>query len=809
MAVGADYTDPSATVADQGNPSYAGTITANPATVDTSSSGNKTITYTAPPDAAGNVPDSITRIVAVEDAPPIEITLFTITSNNNNNSYAKAGDTLTIQSSINYTIASYTATIFGIEQSESNQNSNGFLISQQVPSNLAIEEYATFSITIVDENGLPNTITQNTNITSTDMPPNNVFIDTISPTVTLSTQQISISVNDPISDITATIKEGDPNYGEKTITINGSTILGNTSIPEVYPFTYTARNDTAGNLGQSVTINIIVKDGDDIIVNSSIIKNMSQSFSNSKNPIIAEIHNDTNSTNILSLDSSIVQLDVSNITATSSGDTHITTYPHPLDIIVDDTISAQIELGTILEFNTTDTQIRNNFAIHYVENDDPNVDIIQLGHPEINYTLRDHAIGITFERVRTPFNVSITHDIGVYVPVMEYNSTGSSYNYPEDSSSAFTILDGNSTYSGTLYTYDKATRTVTVWTSHLSNVSLTTTSSGGGDESDSNSPTLGKTSSGAQLVTNGFQYNGLTVNVDRYHTEFPLIGTNVGDINTISMKIYDSAGPSGIKRVEFALGVPDIGLYHEAEAFVEVWMQRDSVAVQETIIVDELNLLEDSDVSATVSQTSCSGGEQQCLLVELQYSYREPPAYNTISIKPVDWDNNAHQFYFNDGIHVDGDSINLPKEITISASHAADTTHAGETLHLVQIDRAEHLWVDQYGYQWMIIGNTVRQITVPEYLVPNDNTYGTLHGPDRNHPEFASSVYAEQQRAQETLAEILGHATIMKPLPESGGTIYFDATGTDSRSGDSFKLLLELETARMHQLSNLLYDDTS
>ena len=23
----------------------------------------------------------------------------------------------------------------------------------------------------------------------------------------------------------------------------------------------------------------------------------------------------------------------------------------------------------------------------------------------------------------------------------------------------------------------------------------------------------------------------------------------------------------------------------------------------------------------------------------------------------------------------------------------------------------------------------------------------------------------------------------MKPLPESGGTIYFDATGTDSRSG--------------------------
>ena len=93
VAVGADYTDPGAAITDPNNPSYAGTITANPATVDTSSSGNKTITYTAPADAAGNVPDSITRIVAVEDAPPIEITLFTIRNGGDSSSlYARGGD---------------------------------------------------------------------------------------------------------------------------------------------------------------------------------------------------------------------------------------------------------------------------------------------------------------------------------------------------------------------------------------------------------------------------------------------------------------------------------------------------------------------------------------------------------------------------------------------------------------------------------------------------------------------------------------------------------------------------------------------
>ena len=523
MAVGVDYTDPSATVADQGNPSYAGTITARPATLDTSSAGNKTITYTAPADAAGNVPVPKIRIVSVEDAPPIDITLFTITSDNSNNSYAKAGDTLSIQSSINYTIASYTATIFGIEQSESNQNSNGFLISQQVPSNLTIEEYATFSITIIDEKGLPNIITENTQITSSQLPPNNVFIDTVSPTVKLSTQQISISVNGDVPDITATIKEGDPNYGEKTIAIPGSNISASDDVDigtvGAYPYTYTAPDDNAGNPGQSATISIVVKNATLIenrttILSSTVIKDAPQSFSD--DIIIAEIHNDDgDSNNTLSLDAPIVELDVSDITNTAPGaNNYITTYTHPIDLTVHNTISAQIELGTVLEFNTADTTIRHNFTIHYVENDDPNDDVIRLGHTDIDYELDTHAIGITFERVRTPFNVSITNPSGVYVPVKSFEFTTTI----ENSTNAWDILDNstNSHYLGTLYTYDKATRTVTVWTSHLSDVRLNSTSSGGGDESDSNSPTLGKASSGAQFYLCGDcivyrQVNGMRI----------------------------------------------------------------------------------------------------------------------------------------------------------------------------------------------------------------------------------------------------------------------------------------------------------
>ena len=103
-----------------------------------------------------------------------------------------------------------------------------------------------------------------------------------------------------------------------TITINGSTILNDTSIPEVYPFTYTAPDDNAGNPGQSVTINVIVKDGDgSTVLNSSIIDDTPQSFSNSER-IIAKIHDtNVNASNTLELSSPIVELDVSDITTTA------------------------------------------------------------------------------------------------------------------------------------------------------------------------------------------------------------------------------------------------------------------------------------------------------------------------------------------------------------------------------------------------------------------------------------------------------------------------------------------------------------
>ena len=109
VALGADYTDLGATAYDL---SYGNSQVTTTDRVNVNQLGHYTLHYTAPTDAAGNIGQTITRIVEVLDAPPITITNLAIESSNSNSSYAKAGDTLDIDLTINYTITSYTITIF-------------------------------------------------------------------------------------------------------------------------------------------------------------------------------------------------------------------------------------------------------------------------------------------------------------------------------------------------------------------------------------------------------------------------------------------------------------------------------------------------------------------------------------------------------------------------------------------------------------------------------------------------------------------------------------------------------------------------
>ena len=727
-------------------------------------------------DKTGNIlnvtQDDITGDNVVIDTIDPSLEDLTIYSNNTNPSFAKVNDNVTITLTTKEPIGSISGTI--LDQTinarvNGNISTASILIDQSTTNG-----YIKFSINIHDANDAYMTTFTQHHLNTT-----NVFVDTTVPVIELILGSNSAKdldgnvgdrakINNAYHDPGSRIRDNDPTFDDDANTT--STV--DTSASGVYYVKYDAV-DNAGNIAQSVYRTVSVLNSDDSI----------------------------NVALPLSIPNPVIYSHITHLNTTEWNNNDGIIFTHDLAIIQNDTVLIKIENGTKLE--SAQNVDFDNFLINGYLSDTDRL-IVTLGHSETRYDIQNNSVMIAFLNVRDitamPYywedaNESVT------------NITQYSNNDIFDGSAAHQFLNNNSNYNGSKYVVDEDNRRITIWTNHLTSFVLNvTTGNHGDDDNDDSAPTIGLGSFGNRLVENGFEYNGLAVNVNRYHTEFPLITTNVGDVNTIKIKMYDSAGSTGIKRVEFALGVPDIGLYHEAEAFVEVWMQRGNITVEEIIIVDELDILEDSMVSASVSQTSCLGEETQCLLLEMQYSYREPPAYNTIAIKPVNWDNNAFQFYFNDGIHVDGASINLPKEIEISTSHATSLVGDVKTLRLLQTDRANNLWTDQFGYQWEIIGNTVRQITIPEYIVSEDGQYGILHGPDRYHSEFSSVMYAEQMRAQETLAEILGESTLLKPLPEHGGTMYFDAKDADSRDEDSFKLLLELEDKRMQQISNLLYN---
>ena len=173
-------------------------------------------------------------------------------SSNQNPRYAKAGDTLGINFNTSEIIASHTGQILGLNASAT-VNDTEYDATIIVPSTPR-ESYATFTIQVANANGTSVTLTEND-----ILPKNNVFVDTISPSIELvgsANYIIQYGTLDP-SIPNVTVSDGDPNY------LSGFTLVKSapvdTRIPgSIYNYTYTANPDRSGNAGNSVTRTILV-----------------------------------------------------------------------------------------------------------------------------------------------------------------------------------------------------------------------------------------------------------------------------------------------------------------------------------------------------------------------------------------------------------------------------------------------------------------------------------------------------------------------------------------------------------------------
>ena len=248
---GNNYVDLGANVSDPNNSLYTQTITALPTNLNTSSLGEQNITYSAPPDAAGNVPDSINRTVTVQ-AKPLGLETLTIESNNTkNNMYAKIGDKITITLVANGTIGSATTTIASNTITPVLTGST-LVASYIVDSSVSDTNSLAFTINASNEDGLKTVI-----FTEANLPDSSIIIDNTAPTITLNGNNNTIvPANNSYTDPGATAS--DLSYASD-ITVTGTSNIDTTQ-PGNYTFTYTALDDEAGNPGPSIIRNVIVRD---------------------------------------------------------------------------------------------------------------------------------------------------------------------------------------------------------------------------------------------------------------------------------------------------------------------------------------------------------------------------------------------------------------------------------------------------------------------------------------------------------------------------------------------------------------------
>ena len=183
-------------------------------------------------------------------------TPFSITSNNANSSYAKAGDTVSIQITINDTIDQSTSTvqILNLNTNVGASGSNTINASVTIPTE-DIEMYANFTASITNHLGAMLNLTEN-NLTGA-----NVFVDTISPTIELiGGADYTVLVNTTFIDPNATASDGSPGYSASNYSKSETGILNTSILDSTVTYTYTADDDAAGNPGSSTTRTVTVVD---------------------------------------------------------------------------------------------------------------------------------------------------------------------------------------------------------------------------------------------------------------------------------------------------------------------------------------------------------------------------------------------------------------------------------------------------------------------------------------------------------------------------------------------------------------------
>ena len=152
-------------------------------------------------------------------------------TNNPNPVYAKAGDSLSIEFTVNNTLASSNVSIL-----ESGLNATTIIDGRDFKSTVIVpstqrEEYANFNVQVTDIVG------ETLSITEDDLP-FNVFVDTVSPRIDLGGPAEYFIITGTVDSIipNVTVTDGDPNYSGG-FTLNKNATIDTAINGSVYNYT--------------------------------------------------------------------------------------------------------------------------------------------------------------------------------------------------------------------------------------------------------------------------------------------------------------------------------------------------------------------------------------------------------------------------------------------------------------------------------------------------------------------------------------------------------------------------------------------
>jgi len=205
---------------------------------------------------------------------------------------------------------------------------------------------------------------------------------------------------------------------------------------------------------------------------------------------------------------------------------------------------------------------------------------------------------------------------------------------------------------------------------------------------DCTPPTLGVTKTGKMLVENGFSYNGNPVNVNSFYTPYPLITVDVGRENVATFKVYEDRGPQSVSHFALAFGIGHGKIFSDSKAIIE-WDK--SWNGQETLnVIDPENSLDNVRVNTFAGPCKNDFFGKDCLIINVYHTFRQPLDFNIVGTYLWDAKRNAANNYFNDGIQIEGDSLNPPAQYQVS--------YKGQPVTITETEK--NVGVDQDGNSW-------------------------------------------------------------------------------------------------------------